>query len=96
MPRHIVHYNGLFGEWSTVVDAPVSMLLSREKFTAYYHRYGDKIVEELPERLARAEKNGTSCYGEESFESLIELNRAGPKESCLTFAQIIKLMTYRE
>jgi len=97
MPRYLfkvtdpldgVHY---YGEWSTIVDAPVTDLTSDlDELTAYIRRqYGEEGVRELPERLARVEKAGVSSYHGVTTESLLSGNRAGKGESELSLTQLI-------
>lgn len=87
-PRDGVSY---YGEWSTVVDAPVTELTSDlDELTSYTRwKYGEDGVRELPERLARVEKTGvSSCHGV-TTESLLSGNRAGKGETELTLTQLI-------
>ena len=84
MPRYICHYKGYFFEWSTVVDAPVSYAMKRTEFERFYD--GD----DLNERLERAIKYGTSCHTPQSLEELVSCNRAGPRESHLSFKKVLK------
>ncbi len=76
--------------WSTVVDAPVSKAMDRQEFTYWYHISGQ---DPLSERLARAEKYGTSAMDPPlSAIDLISGNRAGPKETELSFCDLLKLV----
>lgn len=95
MPRPIVCFEArgtkLFGEWSTIVDAPLSSLMSRERFVEWYLvTCGRDGTGDLPERLARAESVGTSLLSGTTLDDLLVCNRAGPNERPLTKAQIIK------
>jgi hypothetical protein len=92
MPRYICHHEGMFFEWSTVVDAPVTYGMNREAFETYYaEEYGRSRMHELPERMERAERTGTSCMlGYDSLESLMAFNRAGPKGGCAKFSTLIR------
>lgn len=67
-----------FLEWSTVVDAPVGRLLSRELAV---EGYGDAAVE-------RASAHGTSSPNR-TIESLAGWNRAGPGESHLAWEELV-------
>lgn len=90
MGRIICYYDGLFFEWSTVVDAPVTKGMKREEFEEYYlDSYGKSSYIDMTQRLSRAENNGTSSMIGHTLEELIECNRAGPQETRLTFDQII-------
>lgn len=98
MPRFIIHHDGLFFEWSEVVDAPVSRAMGREEFVDWYtERNGaDAAGDALDARLARAVEYGTSAERPESAEEMTRFNRAGPGERCLTFDEIIALVTSAE
>lgn len=70
--------DGRYLEWSTVVDAPVSVSLTR-----------NEAVEEWgEERVARADQYGTSFHDPQSAAKLVAYNRAGPKERNLTMEEI--------
>lgn len=87
MGRMICHYDGLFFEWSSIVDAPVTRGMTREQYEEYYaFRHGDN----LSERMGRALATGTSSVHYESLEDLIRGNRAGPGETEATFEEIIR------
>jgi hypothetical protein len=70
-------------DWSTVVDAPVSWVVPRDSAVA---EWGE-------ERVSRADRNGTSILdgypAGTTPEEIVRGNRAGPKESRLTVAEII-------
>lgn len=92
MPRFIIHHDGYFLEWSTVVDAPVSYGMRREEFEEYYlAEHGRSGMLELAARLERAERNGTSAIPFTSVESLTSLNRAGPRTECIPFSEIFRI-----
>jgi hypothetical protein len=91
MPRYIIKLDNLYCEWSTIVDAPVSQLLPLDIFTDWYvYRYGEEGRKELPDRLERVEKQGTSAYFKQTVDDLIRGNRAGENEKHLTKRQIIE------
>ena len=96
MPRYICKLNDMYFEWSTVVDAPVTYGFSLEEFKEYYkEEYGKLCFEhELPERLERIEKTGTSAFNQ-SIDSIISYNRAGPNESCLSKNELIEFLKNR-
>lgn len=72
-----------FLEWSSIVDAPVTMIMSREQLRAFVReRHGTEGLERLEDRIARAQPL-----------SKVGWNRAGPKETCLTPEQIVELYT---
>lgn len=98
MPRFIIHHDGLFFEWSEIVDAPVTHAMSREEFALYYAgRYGElSAAHMLDERIERALAHGTSAMRPTSAEEMFRGNRAGPGERCLTFDEIIAMVTAKE
>lgn len=71
-------------EWSTVVDAPVSYVFTRE--------YGLANGED-PTRLDRADKQGHSYFDNyyKNVEDFVSCNRAGPKESSITLGAIRRM-----
>jgi len=76
-------------EWSTTVDAPVTYGMTVAELHDYVQaEYGRRGLEELPARLDRVERFGTSSIRPCSANDLITANRAGEKESCLTLDQI--------
>jgi len=67
--------------------------MTREEFEAdYREQYGTKGMKELPERLDRAVKFGTSYHKAMSAEDLIRGNRAGEGERELSFDGVMKLV----
>ena len=70
-------------EWSTVVDAPTTYGLELEEFNKYYKsQYGESGMRDLPERMERVEKTGSS--GRPPYDDLdgfFNFNRAGENES---------------
>lgn len=70
-------------KWSTVVDSPITVGMSREQMLAE-----DDVTEE---RLERADANGHSWLDDYPImDSLMNYNRAGYDESSLTEAQILQ------
>lgn len=90
MPRYIFKLNGMYGEWSTVVDAPVTLGMTLSEFKTYYEgEYGSWGMKGLDDRLERVERIGHSSFVYENVDQLIEYNRAGRNEECLTKEQLI-------
>lgn len=90
MPRIIIKLENKYLEWSTVVDAPVTYGMSLKEFKEYYkEEYGSNGMEDLPRRLQRVNKTGSSSMTE-SLGNLIAVNRAGENERRLTKKGIIK------
>ena len=95
MGRFLMRLKGREGvyilEWSTIVDAPVTFGMPLAEFEAYYkEQYGANGLRELPERLARLEKYGTSLVDGRTPQDAISGNRAGPNEKRLTLREIYK------
>lgn len=83
MPRFILKVCGLYFEYSTIVDAPVTYPTTLEAFTAYYRRQYGALGRDFDLRMLRVERTGTSEHGADSWESTVKGNCAGPGESCL-------------
>lgn len=84
MPRYIAKLgDDAYVDWSTVVDAPVSWVLTR----------GAAVAEWSKDRVARADQNGTSILDRyptgQTPDEIVRGNRAGPGESELTVAEIL-------
>jgi hypothetical protein len=93
LPKYIVHHEGWFFEWSTVVDAPVTFGMKLDEFKEYYRdQYGAHGFADLGSRLDRALTKGTSSQMGETGEELMGgYNRAGYRETHLTIPEIIKI-----
>lgn len=91
MPRYIAKLaDNEYVEWSTVVDAPVTYIMTRDEMIRHLdsNREVDRSYEAM-ERVKRADARGTSCISPIiSVEELISCNRAGDKETELTLEQI--------
>lgn len=91
MGRFIVKLREHYLEWSTIVDAPITYGMTLDELKEYIRdEYGNEGMEQLPARLERLEAKGTSALHEQSAESAIWLNRAGPDESTLTMMGIYR------
>jgi hypothetical protein len=70
-------------EWSTVVDAPLSWVLSRQRAIGEWGHM----------RVLRADKNGTSILDDypagETPDEIVRGNRAGPQETEISVADIL-------
>lgn len=96
MPRHIAKIKDKYLEWSTVVDAPVTYGMALGEFTEYYKdEYGDQGLGRLSDRLDRVNQKGTSSHLDDSVESLVCGNRAGPSETELTLDEIYQVYCLR-
>jgi hypothetical protein len=91
MGRFVCHYEGLFFEWSTICDAPVTKAMTREEFEEYYlDRYGSSSKDDMRMRMEIAVNQSTSSMRGDTLEELVSCNRAGPNEERLTFEEVIK------
>ena len=91
MGQGIVKLNGKYMIWSTVVDAPITRLMTREQLEEHVRfEDGERGVRELPERMKRADTKGTSFFDYDSAEKVVSHNRSGPDESCLTIEELIE------
>ena len=85
-------------EWSTVVDAPVTVGMSLEEYKEYYKDEYGQFSEEaavFQDRMKRVEEKGTSSRDNTTTLDLIKGNRAGKRESCLNKEQIIEWYCHR-
>jgi hypothetical protein len=89
MGLSIVKIKDKYLEFSSMVDAPVTDLMTLDEFKEYYKdEYGESGMRNLDQRLKRVEEKGTSSYIHESAEDELSYNRAGKNESILTIDQI--------
>ena len=77
--------------WSTIVDAPITDGMSLDELKTWYkRRHGTQGMKDLPERLSRVEKTGTSSRVE-SLADLISVNRAGKNQGEISLEEIINI-----
>ena len=96
MSHSICKLDGMYFEWSTIVDAPVTYGLSLKEFKTYYRKeYGREGMRNLDARLKRVEIHGTSSL-EGDVDDVIAINRAGPDECELTRKGLIKFLKERK
>jgi hypothetical protein len=78
-------------EYSTIVDAPITLGMTRKQLDAYYRRKnGDVGMVDLEQRMVRVDAKGTSSRMHNSFEDTIKCNRAGKGETRLTVEQFVE------
>lgn len=90
MSRLIIKIEQWYFEWSTVADAPTTK--GMELPLLAYHiaeSYGEEGLHDLPMRLARIQKTGTSSIDGTTVDDLLVANRAGPGETCITKEQLL-------
>lgn len=91
MGKYIIKLDDYYMEWTTISDAPATFGMSLDEFKEYYQEeYGNKGMEDLPKRLERIEKYGSSSIVPKSAEDVIFLNRAGYNEKTLSRSEIIE------
>lgn len=83
MPQYILHKDGAYQVYSTVVDAPLyDQALTLDELTEVVRSEGGQsAVDALPARLHRAHHAGSSALPPLSLSECIRGNRAGPDES---------------
>jgi len=92
MSKIICHHNGRYNLYSTIADGfcYVSSLTLEQIECLTKEEYGQSGLRELPERLERAHKFGSSSMFKEGLDSFLCCNRAGEKESHLTTEECIE------
>ncbi len=96
MSKLIAKFGGQYCEWSTVVDAPITYLMEKKEFTDFIKgEYGNSGLRDLPGRLARVEKQGTSSLEGTTVQDLLRYNRAGAGESHIaTEEEMVEKFTF--
>lgn len=92
MSQYIIHKDGVYNIYSTVVDAPLyNNGLSKYDLHKEIRLYeGLEGVDALPKRLIRAHEKGISAIHESSLESAVSNNRAGENESNIPFNEFVE------
>ncbi len=96
MPGYILYHKptNMYLEYSTVVDAPTTIAVTREEMRAYLiKRDGDGGDDgrAVDERLERAERQGSSCrFFGSTLESEVRGNRAGKDGTEMSVEQFIR------
>jgi hypothetical protein len=89
MGRGLIKIKDLYFEWSTIVDAPVTWGMTEEELREWTkENLGAEGLRELPERIERVGRKGTSYQGPYNLEDVISGNRAGPQETELSMDEI--------
>lgn len=89
MPQIIIHHEGVFNVYSTIVDAPLyNEGLDEETLREYIRaEYGNEGLRRLPRRIKRARQYGASSR--ETLAECVAFNRAGPDETELPLDKLI-------
>lgn len=91
MGTFIIKLDGLYLEWSSVSDSPVTFGMTREQFERrYLKKHGTDGMRDLPDRMARVEAKGTSPREDDDVDDTIWLNRAGPGQTPLSKPEIVE------
>ena len=93
MARFIIHSGGKYNIYGTITDAPYfteGCTLDQLK-NWIKENEGQSGLDDLPPRLERAHRKGTSCLDDdEDLYSTIICNRAGKNEKCLEFEEFVE------
>lgn len=98
MPSFIIHKDGAYNFYTTVSDGACyeEALTLKQVHEVIKEEYGNEGLNQLPERLKRAQKTGCSGRGW-SLDDCIEDNRSGPNEEHMTREDFIrKYLTLRD
>jgi hypothetical protein len=92
MPRFIIHHEGAYNIFSTIVDAPLydRGMTRQELEEVIRYEHGQQGINELESRLERAHETGCSGHGY-TLDDCIKCNRAGPQEARLFRDEFIRL-----
>lgn len=91
MGQYIIKLKEHYLIWSSIVDAPLTYGMNLQELEELIQdEYGAQGMSNLPTRLERVEKKGTSSMQDDSAVDTIWLNRAGPNESTLTIEGIYR------
>lgn len=91
----IVEFGGKYLMWSTVINAPVTCLMTREELEIHVmEEYGRNGLADLPRRMERVGKTGTSSLNGMTKADLMRLNLAGDNEAHVgTEAEMVERYT---
>ena len=92
MGHIVIHHEGVFNVWSTVVDAPILEhgVTRAQLFEWSEDFYTPRCNHDFDWRADKAVQQGTSSLLGENLDELIVGNRAGPNEKSLSKAEFIK------
>ena len=94
MAHEILKIKDKYFIWSSIVDAPISKGMNIVELHEWTGKEGGlTLLRELPQRLVRVEKKGTSSFIHDSLEHRIYGNHAGWNGECLTADEIYKEYT---
>ena len=93
MPRAILYFEekDKFLTWSTIVDAPITDLMSEEEYRQWYQiEYGRTGMTGLDEKIKEAKETGCNWRGY-TLDDAISGNRAGEDETHATREEIVEM-----
>ena len=92
MPTYIIHKDGVYNFYSSISDTCwfVSGITREQLEAVYKDEYGNSGMRDLPQRLERAHKKGTSCRLSKSLRSFLVCNRAGEDEATLSYEEFVE------
>lgn len=91
MANVLCHYHGKYNFYTTVADGfcYVSSLTLEQVEQVVRDEYGQQGIDQLPDRLDRAHKNGHSALEGGTLEEFLCCNRAGENEEHLSFDECV-------
>jgi hypothetical protein len=93
MPRYIVKLNNRYCEWSTVVDAPVTPLLTESQLSLYWRLQYGLRGDDIQEMVATCDEHDyTGWRSGITLDELVKYNRAD-KQGPLSKEKLIELFT---
>ena len=85
----IVHHEGRFLEWSSIIDAPICFGMDAVAFRDWcVAKYGTEGAWNLQRRMDDAVTYGSSA--KQSLKEIVWHNRAGPGEGQMTVEDVIR------
>lgn len=91
MPSYIIQKNNVFNIYTTVADGCYfESGLTLEQLKEWYEfEYGKRGMVDFDQRIERCMVKGTSSLIDNSLEDCVSLNRAGPRETRLSFQEFV-------
>lgn len=88
LARYIMHHEGMFFEWSTIVDALTTEGMTYDEMRTLLLQSDSQ--HSVDKRLARTIENGVSClFKVSSIDSFLVSNRAGENETHIPVATLL-------
>jgi hypothetical protein len=82
--------------WSTIVDAPTIVYLSRNQLMERFQELGFESFDKFERILNYVDKYRTTLKNKTSFKNLVKYNRSGPNERRLTYFEIYRAYCLRK